>query len=133
VLLFVCLLFWALLSLGVQRAEVASARTFIYLAPSTELMECQKRAFFVKIVGPHTLSRVEVTLKDNKSGQTIVQSFPEIDPGLLRSDQYLWFTPSSPWDEDYTVTANFKRIALVTKLDRPRYSASDSVRYTGHR
>ena len=71
-------------------------------------MECQKRAFFVKIVGPHTLSRVEVTLKDNKSGQTIVQSFPEIDPGPLRSDQYLWFTPSSPWDEDYTVTATSK-------------------------
>jgi hypothetical protein len=108
VLLFVCLLFLALLSFGVQRAEVESARTFIYLTPTTELMECEKRAFFVKIVGPHTLSRVEVTLKDNKSGQTIIQSFPEIDPGPLRSDQYLWFRPSSPWDEDYTVTATSK-------------------------
>ena len=104
-LLFVCLLCLALLSLGVQRSEVASARTFIYLAPTTELMECQKRAFFVRTVGPHILSRVEVTLKDNKSGQNIVQSFPQIDPGPLRSDQYFWFTPSSPWDEDYTVTA----------------------------
>ena len=28
---------------------------------------------------------------------------------------------------------HFKRITLVTELDRPRYSASDSVRYTGHR
>jgi hypothetical protein len=107
-LLFVCLLSLALLALGVQRAEVASARTFIYLVPSSELMECQKRAFFVKIVGPHALSRVEVTLKDNKSGRTVVQSFPEIDPGPLRSDQYLWFTPSSPWNEAYTVTATSK-------------------------
>ena len=116
VLLFVCLLFLALLSLAVHRAEVASARTFIYIAPSTELMECQKRAFFVKIVGPHTLSRVEVTLKDNKSGQTIVQSFPEIDPGPLRSDQYLWFTPSSPWNEDYTVTATSKESHSLQNL-----------------
>lgn len=108
VLLFVCLLTLALPCLGVHRAEVASARTFIYLVPSTELMECQKRAFIVKIVGPHALSRVEVTLKDNKSGRTVVQSFPEIDPGPLRSDQYIWFTPSPPWDEDYTVTATSK-------------------------
>ena len=126
-----CLLFRALLSLGVQRAEVASARTFIYLAPTTELMECQKRAFFVKIVGPHPLSRVEVTLKDNKSGQTIVQSFPEIDPGPLRSDQYLMVYAIVAVGRRLHPHGHFKRIALVTELD-PRYSASDSVRYTGH-
>ena len=99
------LLLPSLLSYGVRRAEVASVRTYIYLTPTTELMDCQRRAFFVKIIGPQMLSRVEVALKDNKSGQTYVQSFPEIDPGPLRSDQYLWFVPSSPWDEDYTVTA----------------------------
>jgi hypothetical protein len=94
----------ALLSYGVWRAEVASERTYAYLAPTAELMECEKRAFFVKIIGPRILSRVEVALKDNKSGRTYVQPFPEIDSGPLRTDQYLWFSPSSPWDEDYTVT-----------------------------
>ena len=98
------LLLLALLSYGVRRLEVASVRTYIYLTPTAELMDCQKRAFFVKIIGPQILSRVEVALKDNKSGQTHAQSFAEIDPGPLRSDQYLWFVPSSPWDEDYTVT-----------------------------
>jgi hypothetical protein len=56
----------------------------------------------VKIIELRILSRVEVALKDNKSGQT--QSYPEIDSGLLRADQYFWLTPSSRWDEDYTVT-----------------------------
>jgi hypothetical protein len=61
-------------------------------------------AFFVKIIEVRILSRVKVALKDNKSGQTHVESYPEIDSGLLRADQYFWFTPSSRWDEDYTVT-----------------------------
>lgn len=64
-------------------------------------------AFFVKIIELPILSRVEVALKDNKSGQAHVESYPEIpeiDSGLLRADQYFWFTPSSRWDEDYTVT-----------------------------
>jgi hypothetical protein len=39
------LLLLALLSYGVWRAEVASERTYVYLAPTAELMECQKRAF----------------------------------------------------------------------------------------
>ena len=61
-------------------------------------------AFLVKIIELPILSRVEVALKDNKSGQAHVESYPEIDSGLLRADQYFWFTPSSRWDEDYTVT-----------------------------
>ena len=49
----------------------------------------------MKIIELRILSRVEIALKDNKSGQTHVESYPEIDAGLLRADQ---------WDEDYTVT-----------------------------
>jgi hypothetical protein len=98
----------AILAYIVQREEAASVRTYVYLAPTAELMECQKRAFFVRIDGPRNLSRVEVKLTDNKSGQGYAQTFPEIDPGPMRADQYLWFTPSSPWDEDYTVTATSK-------------------------
>jgi len=110
------LLLLALLSYGVRRAEVAGVRTYVYLNPTAELMECQKRAFFVKIIGPRILSRVEVALKDNKSGQIYVQSFPEIDPGPLRADQYFWFAPSSPWDEDYTVTVTSRETHSSQRL-----------------
>ena len=48
----------------------------------------------MKIIELPILLRVEVALKDNKSGQTHVESYPEIDSGLLRADQYFWFTPS---------------------------------------
>ena len=106
--LMVSLLSLSLLSFYVYRVEEASTRTFIYLAPTADLMECQKRAFFVKLVGPKALSNVELKLKDNKSGLNYTQTFPEIDPGPLRSDQYFWFMPSTPWDEDYTITATSK-------------------------
>jgi len=55
----------------------------------------------VKIIEPPILLRVEVALKDNRSGQTHVESYPEIpeiDSGLRRADQYFWFTPSSRWE-----------------------------------
>ncbi len=114
--LFMLELLLAILALVVQREEAASVRTYVYLVPTAELMECQKRAFFVKSDGPRILSRVEVKLTDNKSGQSYVQTFAEIDPGPMRADQYLWFTPSSPWDEDYTVTATSKESYSSQKL-----------------
>src|ERR1700721_1411346 len=71
---------------------------------SKESVSSPLGAFFVKIIELRILSRVEVALKDNTPGQTHVESYPEIDSGLLRADQYFWFKPSSRWDEDYTVT-----------------------------
>ena len=76
--------------------------TYVYLVPTAELMECKKRAFFIEAVGPQILYNVEIVLKDNKSGGTYSQIYPELDPGPRPSETYFWFTPSSPWDEDYT-------------------------------
>ena len=87
----------------VRRCAVASVRTYVYLVPTAELMECKKRAFFIETVGPQILYNVEIVLKDNKSGGTYSQTYSEIDPGPRPSEMYFWFTPSSPWDEDYTV------------------------------
>jgi hypothetical protein len=103
-MLLVSLLLLGLLSYWARSVAVASVRTYIYLVPAAELMECQKRAFFIKTVGPQTLYNVQTTLKDNKSGQTYSQTYPEIDPGPRSADVFFWFVPSSPWDEDYTVT-----------------------------
>jgi hypothetical protein len=70
----------------VRHAAITSLRTYAYLVPAAELIECQKRAFFIKTVGPQILYNAE------------------IDPSLRPSSTYFWFTPSSRWDEDYTVT-----------------------------
>jgi hypothetical protein len=87
-----------LASYSVRRAAIASVRTYIYLVPTTELMDCQKRAFFIRTKGPQILYNVEITVKDNKSGQTHSESYPEIDPGSRSGDIHFWVVPSSPWD-----------------------------------
>jgi hypothetical protein len=77
----------------IGRSEIASDRTYVYLVPTSELMECKKRAFFVETAGPQILYNVGILLKDNKSGKTYSQTFPEIDPGPRLSDIYFCFTP----------------------------------------
>jgi hypothetical protein len=75
---------------------------YLYVAPSRDLIEGERRAFFVIHEGSRTPSNVEIELRDNKSGVTQVTKFPEID--ATRSNlkpQYFWFAPSTPWDEDY--------------------------------
>ncbi len=69
-------------------------------------MECHKRTFFVRIVGPQVLTNTEIILKDNKSGKSVTQAYPEVDPGPRSGDLYFSIEPSSRWDEDYAVTAN---------------------------
>lgn len=75
----------------VRRRAVASSRTYVYLVPTAELMECKKRAFFIEIVGPQILYNVEIVLKDKKSGGTYSQTYPELDPGPRSSETYFWF------------------------------------------
>jgi len=99
------LVYWlslGLIAISVRRAEDASLLTYIYLVPSSQLMECQKRAFFVKTVGPQVLYNVEIALRDNKSGTTVTQTYDEIDPEPQQTGKYFLFSPSSRWDEDYT-------------------------------
>jgi hypothetical protein len=86
----------------------------------------------VKIIEPPILLRVEVALKDNKSGQGHVESYPEIpeiDSGLRRADQYFWFTPSSRWDEDYTVTVTSRGVAFVARIDRAELAIAIHLRF----
>jgi len=101
ILVLGCLL---LLSYLVRLLTVTSLRTYIYLVPTAELMECQRRAFFVKVRGPQILYNAEIIVKDNESGKIHSETYPEVDPSPRSEDIYFWFVPSSPWNEDYTVT-----------------------------
>jgi hypothetical protein len=131
-LLLVSLIFLCLLCYWVRRAAVASLRTYIYLVPTRELVECQNRAFFVKMVGPQILYRVDLVLKERKSGKTYLQSYPEIDPGPRSSELYFWFAPTSPWDEDYEVTVTTQdshfsqRIVARSVQHQLRFASSPS-------
>ncbi len=87
----------------VMRLAVASERTYAYLVPTGELMECQRRAFFLRTVGPQILHNVRVELREDKSGRTVSEAYPELDPGRQLSEKYFWFTPSTPWEEQYTI------------------------------
>ena len=86
----------------------------------------------MKIIELPILLRVEVALKDNTSGQAQVESYPEIpeiDSGLRRADQYFWFTPSSRWDEDYTVTVTSRGVAFVARIDRAELAVASHLRF----
>ena len=49
--------------------EARSLLTYVYLVPTSELVECQQRAFFVKAHGPIHISGLQIVLKDNKIGR----------------------------------------------------------------
>jgi hypothetical protein len=57
-----------------------------------------------------------IALKDNKSGRTYSQTFPEIDTSARSSDTFFWFSPSSPWDEEYGVTVATRESHSSQKL-----------------
>jgi hypothetical protein len=81
--------------------------TYVFLAPTHDLIDAERRAFFVKQVGPRILDNVTVALLDNKSGTAParIEKYPQIAPGTENplAPRYLWFKPSTPWDEDYTI------------------------------
>jgi hypothetical protein len=137
-----CLLLGCLSVLGAvailaKRAETASLRTYIYLVPTSELMECEKRAFFVKTIGPQVLYNVEIDLKDNKSGAVATQKYSEIDPGPQSQDEYLWLAPSSRWDEDYTATVETRDSRssqrLVVRSTKSQLTLATEVSISGER
>jgi len=91
--------------------------TFAYLVPTHGLINSEQRAFFVEQSGPRGLSNVGITLRDNKAGTVHFEKYPEINPGPQDSlvPRYFWFTPSSPWDEDYAVTITSSKNPTVTQ------------------
>jgi hypothetical protein len=100
--------------------------SYLYLVPTHNLINAERRAFFVTRVGPQPLSNTEIALRDNKSGAIQVEKYSEIDGGPQNAlaPRYFWFTPSTPWDEDYTVT--------ITSSKKPRAIQRLIVRSTHH-
>jgi hypothetical protein len=82
--------------------------TFLYLTPSHELFDCERRAFFVNHSGFKSLQNINIVIKDNKSGAILENDDYRtgIEPGPQNPDapRYIWVKPSRPWDEDYTIT-----------------------------
>jgi hypothetical protein len=99
---------------------------YIYLVPTHNLIEAERRAFFVTQVGPRPLTNIQIALRDNKSGAIQLEKYSEIDasPQNPLAPHYFWFTPSTPWDEDYTVT--------ITSSKKPRAIQHLIVRSTHH-
>ena len=48
------------------------------------------------------ISGLQITLKDDKSGQTIYQKYSDLDADS--ASEHFWIAPSSPWNEGYTAT-----------------------------
>jgi hypothetical protein len=96
------ILLLGLLSYGTRILEANSLLTYVYLIPTPGLVECQQRAFFVKVHGPQHVSGLQITLKDNRSGQISFRKYSDLDADT--ASEYFWVTPFSPWNEDYTAT-----------------------------
>jgi hypothetical protein len=94
--------------------------TFLYLVPTHELIDCERRAFFVNHTGFKGLQNVEIVLKDNGSGAVLENhDFKTgIDPGPQDPDssRYIWVKPSRPWDEDYTITVTATKFRSVQEI-----------------
>jgi hypothetical protein len=93
--------------------------TFLYLTPSHELIDCERRAFFVNHSGFKGLQNVKIAIKDNNSGSVLEKDFEtEIEPGPQDPDapRYVWVKPSHPWDEDYTVTVTGTKFRSVQEI-----------------
>jgi hypothetical protein len=95
--------------------------TYIYLYPGRGLGERSvlkpndftgRRVFVLEQVGPAVLTNVELILHDDRAqGQATsdyIERYPEVDPGESDSHaaqpKHFWLAPSTPWDEDYTIT-----------------------------
>jgi hypothetical protein len=99
---------------------------YLYLVPTHNLIEAERRAFFIQQVGPRSFTNIEIALRDNKSSTIQIERISEIDAGPQNplAPHYFWFTPSTPWDEDYTAT--------ITSSKKPKATQRLVVRSTQH-
>jgi hypothetical protein len=110
--------------------------TFLYLAPTRELIDCERRAFFVNHSGLKGLQNIKIIIKDNKSGAVLENNDYKIgiEPGPQNPDapRYIWVKPSHPWDEDYTITITGTKFRSVqeTVLRSTSHDVSFAVRIT---
>jgi hypothetical protein len=99
---------------------------YLYLVPTHNLIEAERRAFFIQQVGSRSFTNIEIALRDNKSSTIQLERISEIDAGPQNplAPHYFWFAPSTPWDEDYTVT--------ITSSKKPKVIQRLVVRSTRH-
>ena len=94
--------------------------TFLCLVPSHDLIDCERRAFFINHVGFKGLQNVKIVVKDNKNGNVIENDDFKtgIEPGSQNPDapRYIWVKPFRPWDEDYTITVTGTKFRSVQEL-----------------
>jgi hypothetical protein len=108
--------------------------TFLYLAPSHELIDCERRAFLVSNSGLKGMQNIKIIIKDNKSGAVLEDNDYRtgIEPGPQNPDapRYIWVKPSHPWDEDYTIiiTGTKFRSVQETVLRSTSHDVSFAVR-----
>jgi hypothetical protein len=94
-----------------------STPSFLYFVPTHELIDCERRAFFVDHSGLKGFQNVKIVIKDNQSG-TVQESDDYkagIEPGPQNSDapRYIWVKPSRPWDENYTITVTATKFRSI--------------------
>lgn len=92
--------------------------SFIFLVPTQDLVDCERRAFVVKHVGQRVLSNLEVVLWDDKGSRGDVTKYAEIAPGAPDplAPKYMWWSPARPWDEEYTVNATAGEMKISQRL-----------------
>jgi hypothetical protein len=94
--------------------------TYVYLVPTHELIDCERRAFIVNYSGLKDLRNVKIFIKDNNNGT--VQESDDFKDGFEAgmpspdSPRYVWVKPSRPWDEDYTITVTGTRFHSVQEM-----------------
>ena len=81
--------------------------SFIFIAPTEELVNCERRALVVKHIGARVLANVDVAVLDNDTNRGEVTKYPEIAPGEPDpiAPKLIWWKPSHPWAEDYTISS----------------------------
>lgn len=91
--------------------------SYIYLIPGHEIINAQRRAFFVRSVGNHPPREANIAIRDDKAGTVQDEKYSVVDPQKPNSDVpvHYWVTPSSPWDEDYTVTVTYPSSPSTTQ------------------
>jgi hypothetical protein len=107
--------------------------TYIYYMPGLGLDEnsaeaprefVARRVFVMQQVGPGVLHNVQITLQDDHAmGQVSsdhTEVYSEIDPGESNlsgvQPKHFWFKPSTPWNEDYTITMKSREESLFEHI-----------------
>jgi len=129
----------AFVALAAYRLWFVSAPVYVYLAPSQGLFDGEQRAFVVKHVGPRAMENVEIAIYENSHPEKVEKKNFDLigssgDNPL--APKYLWFTPSTPWNEEYTIVTTDRqnspvRQQLTVRSQHRGFSVSSRVEISG--